>query len=126
MAKVKAFAFGLLDTVIKLALITLAVTNIIKYAGVAYSYGYQIYNQKPAYQYDTGTMMITVSEDMDVKSIAARLESRGLIKDATLFRLQELFSEYRGKIVPGTYELSPSQTPEEMIRIMSGADQLED
>ena len=123
--RLKAFAFGLLDTVVKLSLIAIAVMYISRYAKVAYDYGYQIYNQKPAYPYDTSTMMITITEDMGVKEIAERLKSRGLIKDTTLFRLQERFSEYHYKMVPGTYELSPSQTPEEMIRIMSGQYEIE-
>ena len=122
---VRGMAFGLLDTMVKVALVVVAVTFIIRYAGVAYDYGYQIYHQHPASQYDTSTIRVTVTEDMSVADLADRLEVRGLIDDALLFRLQERFSENHGRIVPGTYELSPSQTPEEMIEIMS-ADYVEE
>ena len=55
---------------------------------------------------------------MSVMDIAELLENRGLVEDKMLFYLQERFSEYHGLIAPGTYELSPSQTADEMIAIM--------
>ena len=129
--RVRDVAFGLLDTMVKVALVVAAVTLIMRYAGVAYDYGYQIYNQQAAKPYDSSTLKITVTDEMSVMDLAKRLEMRGLIKDARLFWLQERFSERHGKIVPGTYELSPSQTPAEMIMVMSegyteNADESED
>ena len=36
---------------------------------------------------------------------------------------QELFSDYRGEIKAGTYELSTAMTAQEMIRVMCGVDE---
>jgi UPF0755 protein len=47
------------------------------------------------------------------------LQEKGLIRDAKLFYLQELFSNYHGKLQPGIYELSNSMTPEEMMAVMA-------
>ena len=65
-------------------------------------------------------MSFTVKSGDDVDTIADNLAGLGLIKDKTLFKLQERFSEYHEKEKPGTYELSTSMTPEEMLTVMSG------
>ncbi|WP_035767316.1 endolytic transglycosylase MltG [Butyrivibrio sp. NC2002] len=114
----RSIGLGVLDTLVKVALIIVAIMFISKYASVAYSYGYNIYNQKPASQYDTRTVSISITDSMSVMDIAELLENRGLVEDKMLFYLQERFSEYHGLIAPGTYELSPSQTADEMIAIM--------
>ncbi len=117
----RSIGLGVIDTFVKVILIIVAVMIVARYASLAYSYGYNIYNQKPASQYDTRTVSVSITESMSVMDIAELLENRGLIEDKLLFFLQERFSEYHGLIAPGTYELSPSQTPEEMIEIMSAS-----
>lgn len=47
------------------------------------------------------------------------LEKKGLIRDALLFRIQEMLSAYKDELLPGTYELNTSMTTEEMMEIMS-------
>lgn len=114
----RSFVLGLLDLMVKGFLVVFAIMLISKYASVAYRYGYNIYNQTPASQYDTRTVTITVTDTMSVMDIAELLENRSLVDDKYLFYLQERFSEYHGMIAPGTYELSPSQTPDEIIAVM--------
>ena len=114
----KGIGLGVLGTLIKIILIVIAVMVVSRYASVAYNYGYNIYNQKPASQYDTRTVTISITESMSVMDIAELLENRGIVEDKMLFYLQERFSEYHGLIAAGTYELSPSQTPEEIIEVM--------
>ena len=117
----RSFIFGLLDTTVKLCLIIVAISMISRYASVAYRYGYNIYNQVPASSYDTRTVTVSVTGSMSVMDIAELLENRGIINDKYLFWLQERFSEYHGLIAPGTYELSPSQTADEIIAVMSAS-----
>ncbi len=114
----RSIGFGLLDTVVKGLLVALAIVMISKYASLAYNYGYNIYNQTPVSQYDTRVVLVSVTDSMSVMDIAELLENRGLIQDKYLFWLQERFSEYHGMIAPGTYDLSPSQTADEIIGIM--------
>ena len=111
----KNLGLGLLDTIAKLLLIFLAIMLISKYASVAYNYGYNIYNQVPASQYDTRTVTVSITDSMTVMDIGELLENRGIIKDKYLFWLQERFSECHGMIAAGTYDLSPSQTADEII-----------
>ncbi|SDB35666.1 MULTISPECIES: endolytic transglycosylase MltG [unclassified Butyrivibrio] len=117
----RGIGLGILDTLVKVLLVIVAVMLISKYASEAYTYGYNIYNQVPASKYDTRTVSVSITDSMSVGEIAELLENRGIINNSKLFWLQERFSEYHGMIAPGTYELSPSMTPDEIIGIMSAS-----
>ena len=116
----KKFALGFLDLAVKAAFVIIVIMLISKYAKIAYSYGYQIFNQSAVSSGTGRTVSFTVGSGDDVDTIADNLAGLGLIKDKTLFKLQERFSEYHEKEKPGTYELSTAMTPEEMLTIMSG------
>lgn len=60
---------------------------------------------------------------MSFGEIAKLLEEKKLIKDKNVFRIQYLLSEYKGEIEPGSYVLNTSQTAEEMLRVLSRADE---
>ena len=57
---------------------------------------------------------------MGAKEIGKLLESKGLIKDGTLFYLQNILSRYKGDLKPGTYTLNTSMTTEEMMAVIAG------
>ena len=116
----KKIALGFLDLAVKAAFVIIVIVLISKYAKIAYSYGYQIFNQSAVSSGTGRTVSFTVKSGDDVDTIADNLAGLGLIKDKTLFKLQERFSEYHEKEKPGTYELSTAMTPEEMLTIMSG------
>ena len=116
----KKIALGFLDLAVKAAFVIIVIMLISKYAKIAYSYGYQIFNQSAVSSGTGRTVSFTVGSGDDVDTIADNLAGLGLIKDKTLFKLQERFSEYHEKEKPGTYELSTAMTPEEMLTIMSG------
>ena len=116
----KKIALGFLDLAVKAAFVIIVIMLISKYAKLAYSYGYQIFNQSAVSSGTGRTVSFTVRSGDDVDTIADNLAGLGLIKDKTLFKLQERFSEYHEKEKPGTYELSTAMTPEEMLTIMSG------
>ncbi len=111
---------GLLDTAVKVAFVIVVAMLISKYAKVAYNYGYHIFNQTPVSSGTGRTVTFTVGSGDSSDVIAENLAGVGLITDKNLFKLQERFSEYHGMEQAGTYELSTSMTPEEMISIMSG------
>jgi len=116
----KKITLGFLDLAVKAAFVIIVIMLISKYAKIAYSYGYQIFNQSAVSSGTGRTVSFTVNSGDDVDTIADNLAGLGLIKDKTLFKLQERFSESHEKEKPGTYELSTSMTPEEMLTIMSG------
>ena len=116
----KKIILGLLDTAVKVAFVIVVAMLISKYAKVAYNYGYHIFNQTAVSSGTGRTVTFTVGSGDSADTIAENLLGVGLITDKNLFKLQERFSEYHGMEQAGTYELSTSMTPEEMISIMSG------
>ena len=68
---------------------------------------------------------VTVTKDMSFDEIAALLKDRELIRDKNVFRMQYMLSEYKGKIEPGSYVLNTSQTADEMLKVLSRADEKE-
>ncbi len=116
----KKLGLGMLDTIVKVVFVIIVVMLISKYSKVAYNYGYHIFNQTAVSSGTGRTVSFTVGSGDSVATIAENLAGVGLITDKTLFTLQERFSEYHGMEQAGTYELSTSMTPEEMLTIMAG------
>ncbi len=116
----KKITLGFLDLAVKAAFIIIVIMLISKYARIAYSYGYQIFNQRAVSSGTGRTVSFTVKSGDDVDTIADNLAGLGLITDKRLFKIQERFSEYHEQEKPGTYELSTAMTPEEMRAIMAG------
>lgn len=116
----KKIILGLLDTAVKVAFVIVVAMLISKYAKVAYNYGYHIFNQTAVSSGTGRTVTFSVGSGDSADTIAENLLGVGLITDKNLFKLQERFSEYHGMEQAGTYELSTSMTPEEMLSIMSG------
>ena len=115
----RKFVLGLLDLVVKAAFVLVIVMLISKYSKLAYDYGYHIFNQVPVSSGTGRTVSVTIKSGDSASDIADKLAAVGLITDKRLFKLQEKFSDYHGMEAPGTYELSTSMTPEEMLQIMA-------
>ena len=111
---------SIVGTIMKAVIAIVAVMLIYRYAMIAYSYGYQIYNQQPISTGEGKSVSITVTDSDSVSDIGKMLVNKGLIADARLFTFQERLSGYHGKIQPGTYELSTAMTADQMLQIMSG------
>ncbi|MFI3213403.1 MAG: endolytic transglycosylase MltG [Eubacteriales bacterium] len=114
--EIVASIFG---TVFKIVFMMAVVIVVYKAAITAYDYGERIFAEE-AISPDNGvTITVTITEGKSVKEIAEILEEKGLIRDALLFQIQELLSEYRGELQPGKYELSTDMVAEEMMAIMA-------
>ncbi len=85
----------------------------------AYDFGYRIFAEDPVAPAPGLTVSVAVVEGKSVMEVGEILQEKGLIRDAKLFYLQEMFSNYHGKLQPGIYELSNSMTPEEMMAVMA-------
>lgn len=84
-----------------------------------YDYGYRIFTE-PAVSAGEGRMItVSVTEDMTPLQIGEAFEAKGLVRDAKLFALQYLFSEFRKDVKPGVFELSTAMTAEEMMEVMA-------
>lgn len=105
--------------ILKVVIIVAAILLIYKGATTAYDYGYRLFTE-PAVSQGTGReVTVSITSGKSAKEVGKLLESKGLIRDAKLFVLQELISDYHGKIQPGIYTLNSSMTADEMLAIMS-------
>lgn len=126
----KDIVVSVFSVAIKIVVTVIVVMFIYKYAKVAYDYGYRIFSEQPMSSGEGRIVNVTIGSDTDPETVGELLESKGLIRDAKLFVLQERLSENHGKIQPGIYDLNTTMTAEEMIAIMSnsyeGEEEIED
>ena len=116
---IKQLIASAVETVIKIAAVVFLVSFVYDAAVKAYDYGYRVFAEEPVSVGEGRTISISVGAGDSVRDIGKNLEEKGLIRDANLFFVQELLSEYHGKILPGIYDLSTSMTNDEMLEIMS-------
>ena len=115
----KEVVVSIFSTVFKVVLAIIIVMLVYKWSMTAYEYGQRVFNEPPMTVGDGRTMTVIVEEGDGAKEIGDTLENLGLIRDAELFRIQEMLSAYKDKMKPGVYELHTSMTTEEMMAIMS-------
>ncbi|MCR4787040.1 MAG: endolytic transglycosylase MltG [Lachnospiraceae bacterium] len=119
---VKSLIASVIETILKVVLIAMAVSFLLKCVTQAYEFGYKVFADEPMSANNPKTISIGVAEGASVSDVAKMLEEKGLIADAKLFRVQELLSAYHDKIKPGYYDLSTGMTANEMLRVMSEAE----
>ena len=106
-------------SVCRLLIWVLAAWILIKAGKSAYSFGYQVFAQKPVSS-PGKNVSVTVSEGMTGAELGKVLKNRELIRDAKVFQVQMELSEYKNQIHPGTYILNSSQTADEMLAVLAG------
>ena len=105
--------------ILRVVLLLLAVYVIYQGAEVCYEYGYRIFTE-PAMEMGEGrTVEVTITAGMSPKDIGELFQKKGLIRDSNLFVFQYYLSEYMKDVKPGTFELSTSMTPEDMMEAMT-------
>ncbi len=121
----KKMIFGVAKSILKIA-VALAIVLLVYNMGLkAYDFGFRIFAEEPMELGDGRVVSVSIVEGKTVKEIGEILEEKGLIRDANLFYFQEMFSEYKGDLKPGVYELSTGMTPYEMMEIMSASEEEE-
>ena len=118
--KIDKMIMKTITTVLKVVLAVVVVMLVYKGATLAYDYGYRVFAEEPMSAAPGFDMDIVVEDGMGPKEIGVLLESKGLIKDGTLFYLQNILSKYKGDLKAGTYTLNTSMTTEEMMAVISG------
>ena len=119
----KASVFDIIMTVLKYVLIALLVMFFISRAREFYHMGYGIFMQKGIDSEGNGhDVTIVIDEEADsMAALGKLLERHGLIENANIFRVQELFSAYHDETIePGTYILSTEMTTEEILGVLTG------
>ena len=123
---IKQLIGSVIETIIKIAAVVFLVSFVYETAVKAYDYGYRVFAEEPVSVGEGRTISISVGAGDSVRDIGKNLEEKGLIRDANLFFVQELLSEYHGKIIPGIYDLNTSMTNDEMLEIMSSEQEEEE
>ncbi|MDE6640532.1 MAG: endolytic transglycosylase MltG [Acetatifactor sp.] len=114
---------SVVGAICRVAIIILAVYVIYQGALKCYDYGYRIFTEPAISSGEGKTVTVAITGDMSASDIGHLLENKGLIRDANLFILQYYLSEYREDVKPGIFELSTSMTAEEMMEVMTLADE---
>ena len=122
----KEMIVSVFSTVFKIVFLVVAGMLIFKWSVVVYEYGTRVFNEPPVAQGQGRSIVVVVNEGDTAEEIGLMLEKKGLIRDATLFRIQEMLSAYKGKLQAGTYELRTSMTTEDMLRTMAAGLQEEE
>lgn len=117
--KVGEIIGSIVELVIKIGVIIFLGVLIYRGALMAYDYGYRVFTEDPVSVGEGRIISVEIKEGQSAMEIGEMLQQKGLIRDAKIFFLQELLSEYRGKEVPGIYDLSTAMTGEEMLAVMS-------
>ena len=123
---IKQLIGSVIETIIKIVAVVFLVSFVYETAVKAYDYGYRVFAEEPVSVGEGRTISISVGAGDSVRDIGKNLEEKGLIRDANLFFVQELLSEYHGKIIPGIYDLNTSMTNDEMLEIMASEQEEEE
>ncbi len=118
--KVNKMVIKTVVTVLKVVFAVVVVMFVYKGAMLAYDYGYRVFAEEPVDAVNGWEINVVIEDGMGPKEIGALLESKGLIKDGTLFYLQNILSKYKGDLKAGSYVLKSSMTTEEMMAVLSG------
>lgn len=106
-------------TVLKVVVAALVIAIVYKGAAIAYDYGYRIFNEGPVAESPGADVTVEITVGKTPLQIGEILQTKGLIRDAKLFYIQNLLSQYKDRMKPGVYVLNTSMTMQEMMGVMS-------
>lgn len=117
--KAREIITALFGTIFKIAVAVLVIFYVYKGAMLAHDYGYRVFAEPAMAEEGKGRdITVEIVAGKSAQEIGELLESKGLIRDANLFYVQNLLSEYKDKLQAGVYTLNTSMTAKEMMEIM--------
>lgn len=123
--KVKYIIGSLAEMIIKIAAFVFIAMFVVRTATAAYDYGFRVFAEEPV-EIGEGRIISVSISGTDAGEVGEMLQEKGLIRDANLFRIQELLSEHHGKIRPGVYDLNTSMTAQDMLAVIAVEPEEED
>lgn len=111
--------------------ITIILALLVVYATVSISivgfdFGYRVFTEPAMEEAPGHDVAVTIDASMDGGDIGKELESKGLVRNGTLFTIQLKLSAYAKDILPGTYVLNTSMTAKDMMIVMSTPEETEE
>lgn len=86
---------------------------------LSYKLGYTAFANEPLGTKEENVITIEVQEGQGQKEVADRLVEEGLLENTLPFTFRYVFSEYRGKIQPGTYEINELMGIDDILKQLS-------
>lgn len=117
--KLKYVIGAMVEIIIKMVVLVLIVTHVVRGATAAYDYGFRVFAEEPMEVGEGRIISVSIGNSDSAKEVGEMLQDKGLIRDANLFRIQEFLSEHHGKIQPGIYDLSTSMTAQDMLAVIA-------
>lgn len=115
----KQIVVAVFGTVLKVAVAAVVILLVYKGAVIGYDYGYRVFQEEPVSESPGRDVQVDITVGKSTLQIGELLESKGLIRDARLFYIQNLLSHYKDALKPGSYTLNTSMTMGEMMEVMS-------
>lgn len=114
MKRILRFAIGLLVNVFILFIL-------VKVFAFGFSFAYDVFASNSCKdKSDTKVVAVTVLPDSSIKDVCESLDDAGVVKNAYALMVRIRIGSYAAKIKPGTYEIAPSYTNDEIITIITG------
>lgn len=114
MKRILRFAIGLLVNVFILFIL-------VKVFAFGFSFAYDVFaSNNCKAKSDTKVVTVTVLPDSSIKDVCETLDDAGVVKNAYALMVRIRIGSYAAKIKPGTYEIAPSYTNDEIITIITG------
>lgn len=104
---------------LNIIVIAVVVMCVYTFATKAYEFGNAIFDSTPVDQYNGRDVVVSIPKDASAAEIADLMYKAGVVKDKYVFMVQLLLSDYKKKVVSGTYTFSTSMLPNELINAMA-------
>jgi cell division protein YceG involved in septum cleavage len=113
MKRVLRFAFGLLVNVCILFIL-------VKVFAFGFNFAYDVFTSACKDSTDTKVVAVTILPDSSIKDVCETLDDAGVVKNPYALMVKIRIGSYAAKIQPGTYEIAPSYTNDQIITIITG------
>lgn len=112
----KKVVLGFFELCIHVLIYAFVIFLVYRAAVFAYDYSYNVFGDPIMSKYDTQIQTVVVEDGDSASQVAKKLKEAGLIKYESAFVIRVRLEEMGDKIMPGSFELSPSMSIEEILQ----------
>ena len=99
---------------------------IVKAFMASYHFSYNVFSDQCYNAAATTAHAVTIPPESSSMEIVTLLEDEGIVENKYEMLMKLRLSKYYGKLLPGTYALSPSMNGDQIMRVLSGNDEEEE
>lgn len=92
----------------------------------AYNFSYKVFTDSALNPNSTREVEFVIQPDSSTVEIVDGLVEQGLVADRYVMIAKVYLSSYHGRMMPGTYVLSPAMTEDEILKVISRAGEEEE